>query len=201
MTTRPLGVLSEVFLDFVDGGQPRQTDNAVQAPLSGAPQELPGVVYSGLLQPKSAGARTTAMVRLMGHFCALGETRTTIFRILSMWNEKNLPPLEPEEFEYQFNAMYQRWGAPREELTFEEEIGSVENFEDPQERIEALIHMLDGRRLPTMEYNVWRRRLKHDYGLTTREFDSMVHRMPGTDGPAVDPQAPVDVEGSAGSKP
>jgi len=113
-----------------------------------------------------------------------------------MWNEKNQPALDPEEFEYQFEQMFNRWGAPREELTFEEEIRSVENFEDEHERLEALIHMLDGRRLPTMEYNLWRRRLKTDYGLSNKEFDSMVHRTPGGGGAdGIDPQAPVNVEG------
>ncbi|MBF8267732.1 MAG: hypothetical protein HW388_1240 [Dehalococcoidia bacterium] len=162
-------------LEQMDSALPQVVRGETGEP--GAPEQPNQEIYSSLLQPRKAGERTNAMVRLMGHFCALGETRTTIFRILSLWNEKNLPPLEPAEFEYQFEQMYSRWGAPREELTFEEEVRrAVENVDDPHERREALIHILDGKRLPAMEYELWSERLKSEYGLAKRVFAALVRK-------------------------
>lgn len=174
-------------------GDPAWRQPAPGRATEAGPRQLQQREYGGLLQPKSAGERMMAMVRLVGHFCALGETQIATYRIMSMWNEKNTPPLEPDEFDYQFGQMFSRWGAPREEISFEEEVRSVENLDEEMQR-EALIHILGGKRMGAQDYEMWKERLKRDYGLPMGTFKALVKR--STDNEAEDhSQDPVPVEG------
>jgi len=162
---------------------------------TGVGERLTDEAKVSLLQPKSAGERTDTMKRLVGHYVAIGETRATTKTVLTWWNERNLTPLPDEEFEYQFDSMWRRWAPPDEETPLEDAVRLAELYDGEVDKQEYLIGILDGRYLEAKEYAIWRERLKRDYKLDKKIFDTLVRPISSNSAKPDDSQAQVEVSG------
>ena len=164
----------------------------------GTKQTLTDMAKSELLSPQAEGGRHDAMLRLVGHFAAIGETRAASWRIISLWNDKNTPPIEGDELLRQFEDMWGRFVVVEEEATLEEAVEAVRVAvaEGGDSKI-LLQTVLEGRKLSRIEHAKWRERLADEFRFTKGFFDSLVVRLGHTESKSdpIDEFAAVEVTG------
>ncbi len=164
----------------------------------GTKQTLSDEVKSELLSPQSEGGRHDAMLKLVGHFAAIGETRAASWRIISLWNDKNTPPIVPEELHRQFEDMWSRFVVVEAEATLEEAVEAVRNAvaEGGDSKI-LLQTVLEGRKLSRIDHAKWRERLSDEFKFGKGYFDNLVIRLGHAESKddVPDEYAPVEVTG------
>ena len=149
-----------------------------------------------LMQPQAEGKRTDALVRLVGHFVAKGESKSMIMSIAKTWNAQNEPPIEDRELEQQVSGMLKRWSLPKQAPPLEEIVATIKALPE-EERFEALVTALEGISLNNAQQVIWRRRLKTEFKLTYGDFDALTRAPKGDIESEEDTQAPVQISEAA----
>lgn len=154
--------------------------------------QLTDIEKSALMAPQGAGTRHEAMVKLIGHFAAIGETRATSWRIINLWNEHNDPPVEEEELRHQFDDMWARWAPEEVATSLDETLAKVREVPE-EDRKTLLMNVLEGRRLHRTEHVKYREMVHDEFGFPKGVFDVLVTKTKG-EAPEEAPETVESVE-------
>jgi hypothetical protein len=130
-----------------------------------------------LLEPKGDGERHEAMTKLVGHY-ANHFGRGEVWGIISLWNAKNDPPINEDEFQRQFDDQWSRWGNDEREEMIEDMLEHVRNaMAEGAEPKLLLMAGLEGRRLSKVDYMRYREICRDEFGFAKGNFDTLVTKI------------------------